>query len=68
MPIKEWITYETINGKEYKIFNFECDYYGGSKILTSRMELVNANIDKKNNTHYKKNLGEDNEKRRRTNS
>lgn len=62
MSAKTWITYRKINGKEYKIFNYEWDYYGGSKILTSRMELINESHIKSNRSFHKKNSGENYEK------
>ena len=43
--IKEWTVEKVINGKRYKIHFIESDYYGGSKMLTSRMELIDGTIE-----------------------
>ena len=53
---RKWSIYKTINGIRYKIFYSECDYYGGSKILTSRMVKLNESNIKDDKSYYEKDI------------
>jgi len=46
--IREWYTDVIIKGKKYRVYHVECSGYGGSTHRTSRMVLVENEIQKDN--------------------
>ena len=42
--IKEWVTEKIINGKRYRMHFCESDHYGGARVKSSWMELIDDKI------------------------
>ena len=55
--INTLITYKEIDGKKYKITWTEWDYYGGSRISSSKMELIDEIPNQKTKKHICKKEG-----------
>ena len=54
-PPYEYVTYSTIRGKVYKITHYVSNGLAGSKMITTKTEILNEKISKNNNREHKEN-------------